>query len=77
VTFGLSPKIQLKPAGRWSSSRPLVVGSGEPIMFDEDGHYTVILPRIFAHEGKAVLVPQGNKDICLLKNPFFLANDFN
>ncbi len=71
VSFGLIPRIQLRPAGRSAASRALVVHtSGETIWFEPDSYYNVLFPRIFAHDGKAIIVPKDNPDICLLKRPF-------
>lgn len=76
VKFGLVPRIQLR-AGRSSSTRALIAHTGsETIWFEPDGQYVVHLPRIFAHQDKAIIlpvdVPAMRQNMCLLKNPFIL-----
>ena len=78
VRFGLVPRIQLR-AGRSSASRALVAHTGQDtIWFEPDGLYVVHVPRIFAHEDKAIIlpvdVPAMRQNMCLLKNPFFVTN---
>ena len=57
VAIGFDPKIQLRPAR--GAARKLVVGL-EPrhrIWFEPESRYTVQLPRVFGHDGKAIILP--------------------
>ena len=74
LKFGFAPRVQLRPA-RSSSSRALIVRAGSEIAWLEpDGHYSIQLPRVFAHENKAIILPIENQamrqNMLLLTHPF-------
>ena len=59
LRYLLEPRIQLRAAG--ANSAPLVcTANPEQIWLKPNGHYSIQLPRMFAHENKAIILPVDN-----------------